>query len=114
MRAGSYFEAACLGRREVQWVLIDGMQGGSGVALDWARLAPPVGCGTRGWVLAGGLTPENVQEVPYATPLLLSYSAGSWYSSNSSYELMLGDCRPWVYPCQLWWTFRVGCVGLMV
>lgn len=60
----------------MQWVLIDGMQGGSGVALDWARLAPPVGCGTRGWVLAGGLTPGNVQEVPDATPFINFHSAG--------------------------------------
>ena len=49
--------------RQVDWVLIDGMQGGSGSTLDWSRLAPPSGFGSRGWILAGGLTPQNVSKV---------------------------------------------------
>lgn len=55
--------------REVEWVLIDGMQGGSGIALDWSRLAPPIDRCTRGWVLAGGLTPGNVAMVRHAAHL---------------------------------------------
>ena len=49
--------------REVEWVLIDSMQGGSGVAMDWARLQPPEHLGSRGWMLAGGLHPGNVARV---------------------------------------------------
>jgi len=44
-------------------VLIDSMQGGSGIAMDWARLQPPQHLGSRGWMLAGGLHPGNVAKV---------------------------------------------------
>ena len=35
-------------------------QGGSGQALDWKQLRPPVGQSKRGWLLAGGLQQGNV------------------------------------------------------
>lgn len=41
------------------WVLVDGEVGGSGVAFDWGALHAPAR-GERGWLLAGGLTPETV------------------------------------------------------
>ena len=44
-------------------MLIDSMQGGSGVAIDWTRLEPPAHLGSRGWILAGGLHPGNVAKV---------------------------------------------------
>ncbi len=36
------------------------MQGGSGQALDWTQLKPPVELSKNGWLLAGGLKPGNV------------------------------------------------------
>uniref|UniRef100_A0A7S3QTV4 phosphoribosylanthranilate isomerase n=1 Tax=Dunaliella tertiolecta TaxID=3047 RepID=A0A7S3QTV4_DUNTE len=53
----------------VDWVLLDGLQGGSGVALDWTRLQAPT-YASKGWLLAGGLNPNNV-----ATALKLSQPA---------------------------------------
>ncbi len=51
-------------------MLIDSMQGGSGVAMDWARLQPPQHLGSRGWMLAGGLHPGNVAKVLSTRPEL--------------------------------------------
>lgn len=36
------------------------LQGGSGQALEWVNLQPPWGVARKGWLLAGGLKPENV------------------------------------------------------
>ena len=47
-------------RRVVDWVLIDGVNAGSGTTFDWSGLKPPRGCSRKGWILAGGLTPDNV------------------------------------------------------
>ncbi|MDR0916684.1 MAG: phosphoribosylanthranilate isomerase [Oscillospiraceae bacterium] len=49
------------------YVLLDGVNPGSGAALDWSAIAPP----TVPWFLAGGLQPENVRDAtttlnPYA------------------------------------------------
>eukprot|EP00798_Chlamydomonas_sp_ICE-L_P015830 gene15830-21954_t len=49
-----------LGGRKPSWLLLDGMQGGSGQALDWTQLNPPADLSLEGWLLAGGLKPENV------------------------------------------------------
>eukprot|EP00850_Spirogloea_muscicola_P009932 SM000057S18362 [mRNA] locus=s57:85972:87384:- [translate_table: standard] len=46
----------------VDWILVDGMQGGSGERFDWSNLAAPQGLSRRGWLLAGGLEPGNVAE----------------------------------------------------
>ena len=48
------------GRRTVDWLLVDGQTPGSGEAYDWRALRVPRGVSRRGWLLAGGLTPENV------------------------------------------------------
>ncbi|KAK3288554.1 hypothetical protein CYMTET_3975 [Cymbomonas tetramitiformis] len=50
------------GRRTVDYLLIDGMKPGSGEAFDWSKLKVPRGASRRGWILAGGLTPDNVAE----------------------------------------------------
>ncbi len=51
------------------------LQGGSGQALDWSRLKPPASQG--GWLLAGGLKPENVTEaVRIARPTVVDVSSG--------------------------------------
>lgn len=47
-------------RRVVDWVLIDGVSAGSGTTFDWSNLKVPRGCSRKGWLLAGGLNPENV------------------------------------------------------
>ena len=47
-------------RRVVDWLLIDGVNAGSGTAFDWSKLKAPKGASRKGWLLAGGLTPENV------------------------------------------------------
>eukprot|EP00850_Spirogloea_muscicola_P012579 SM000082S22821 [mRNA] locus=s82:167414:168838:- [translate_table: standard] len=46
----------------VDWILVDGLQGGSGERFDWSNLAAPQGLSRRGWLLAGGLEPSNVAE----------------------------------------------------
>ncbi|QCD98603.1 phosphoribosylanthranilate isomerase [Vigna unguiculata] len=46
----------------VDWVLVDSAQGGSGKAFDWARLKLPKIRSKYGWLLAGGINPENVSE----------------------------------------------------
>lgn len=50
--------------RQPQWIIVDGLQGGSGEAFDWARLREQAAAfaphSTHGWLLAGGLTPDSV------------------------------------------------------
>ncbi|XP_014495279.1 N-(5'-phosphoribosyl)anthranilate isomerase 1, chloroplastic isoform X1 [Vigna radiata var. radiata] len=46
----------------VDWVLVDSAQGGSGKAFEWARLKLPKIKSKYGWLLAGGINPENVLE----------------------------------------------------
>jgi phosphoribosylanthranilate isomerase len=48
------------GRRTCDWLLVDGTTPGSGEAYDWRGVRVPRGASRRGWLLAGGLTPENV------------------------------------------------------
>ena len=47
-------------RCTVDWLLVDGEVAGSGEAYDWDNLRIPMGCSRKGWILAGGLTPDNV------------------------------------------------------
>lgn len=49
------------GRRTVEWLLIDGVRAGSGETFGWNKLKVPKGCSRKGWLLAGGLGPDNVQ-----------------------------------------------------
>lgn len=52
-------------------------QGGSGQALDWTRLQAPRDRSTKGWLLAGGLKPDNVaQAVAIARPTVVDVSSG--------------------------------------
>ena len=53
------------------------MQGGSGQALDWTALKPPSNGSKSGWLLAGGLTPDNVgKAVGIAHPTAVDVSSG--------------------------------------
>lgn len=65
-------------------------QGGSGQALDWTQLQPPRDRSTKGWLLAGGLKPDNVaQAVTIARPTVVDVSSGVCGPD--------GRCRPlWV------------------
>ncbi len=52
-------------------------QGGSGQALEWEALQPPMGVARKGWLLAGGLKPENVKKaVRLARPTGVDVSSG--------------------------------------
>ena len=63
--------------REVQWLLIDGVNAGSGEAYDWAAVRVPPGVSSRGWLLAGGLNPTNVGQVfAAAQPTAVDVSSG--------------------------------------
>lgn len=63
--------------RVVDWILLDSLQGGSGERFDWSSLNPPVHACSRGWLLAGGLTPANVTEaIATAAPTGVDVSSG--------------------------------------
>ena len=66
------------GGRPVEWLLVDSLKGGSGEAFDWENMAAPAaGASTRGWLLAGGLTPDNVAEAAAAArPAGVDVSSG--------------------------------------
>ncbi|MCO5595760.1 hypothetical protein L7F22_049808 [Adiantum nelumboides] len=44
----------------VDWILLDSLQGGSGHSFDWEQLKNLSIKSRKGWLLAGGLNPENV------------------------------------------------------
>ncbi|CAM6104408.1 unnamed protein product [Calypogeia fissa] len=44
----------------IDWVLVDGLEGGSGSTFAWHNFKVPSLCTNKGWLLAGGLNPENV------------------------------------------------------
>lgn len=63
--------------RPADWVLVDGLKGGSGEAFDWNNLQRPLGWASRGWLLAGGLHPGNVAEaVRLLHPVGVDVSSG--------------------------------------
>lgn len=64
--------------RLVDWILLDGLKGGSGEAFDWRNLTPPsADASARGWLLAGGLDPSNVsQAISLAHPTGVDVSSG--------------------------------------
>jgi phosphoribosylanthranilate isomerase len=60
-----------------EFLLVDSLNGGSGVAMDWARLAVPRQEASQGWLLAGGLTPDNVAgAIRVANPSGVDVSSG--------------------------------------
>lgn len=61
----------------MQWLLIDGQQGGSGQPLPWPKMKAPVHIANKGWLLAGGLHPGNVAEaVSILHPTVVDVSSG--------------------------------------
>ncbi|MEW5312703.1 MAG: hypothetical protein WDW38_004317 [Sanguina aurantia] len=63
--------------RKADWLLLDGMQGGSGQVFDWTNLTIPQGESLHGWLLAGGLLPSNVATaVQLASPTAVDVSSG--------------------------------------
>lgn len=61
----------------VEWVLVDGLQGGSGEKFDWENLQVPHDASSKGWILAGGLNPNNVaQAVGFLHPTVVDVSSG--------------------------------------
>eukprot|EP00208_Stichococcus_sp_RCC1054_P008440 CAMPEP_0206149846 /NCGR_PEP_ID=MMETSP1473-20131121/37994_1 /ASSEMBLY_ACC=CAM_ASM_001109 /TAXON_ID=1461547 /ORGANISM="Stichococcus sp, Strain RCC1054" /LENGTH=294 /DNA_ID=CAMNT_0053547329 /DNA_START=460 /DNA_END=1344 /DNA_ORIENTATION=+ len=63
--------------KQPAWVLLDGLTGGSGQALDWNNLKVPTGEATNGWILAGGLNSGNVAEaVAICQPDVVDVSSG--------------------------------------
>ncbi|XP_022887156.1 N-(5'-phosphoribosyl)anthranilate isomerase 1, chloroplastic-like isoform X2 [Olea europaea var. sylvestris] len=46
----------------VDWVLVDSAKGGSGKGFNWSRFTMPPVKSKQGWLLAGGIKPENVYE----------------------------------------------------
>uniref|UniRef100_A0A2P2ILE3 phosphoribosylanthranilate isomerase n=1 Tax=Rhizophora mucronata TaxID=61149 RepID=A0A2P2ILE3_RHIMU len=61
----------------VDWILIDSATGGSGKGFNWAQFKlPPIGS-KHGWLLAGGINPENVCEaLSILKPHALDVSSG--------------------------------------
>ncbi|KAL7107675.1 hypothetical protein ACP275_06G069400 [Erythranthe tilingii] len=47
---------------QVDWVLVDSAKGGSGKGFNWSKFKLPPISSKRGWMLAGGINPENVYE----------------------------------------------------
>ncbi|KAL2631793.1 hypothetical protein R1flu_016479 [Riccia fluitans] len=61
----------------IDWVLVDGLEGGSGLKFDWKNFIVPELALKKGWLLAGGLTPENVaQAVKMLRPNAVDVSSG--------------------------------------
>ena len=64
--------------RRADWFLLDGLKGGSGETYDWEKLQQPaLESGMKGWLLAGGLTPDNVgNALSLAHPTGVDVSSG--------------------------------------
>ncbi|GAB2294331.1 N-(5'-phosphoribosyl)anthranilate isomerase 1, chloroplastic [Dionaea muscipula] len=43
------------------WILVDSAMGGSGKGFNWSKFKKPPVRSKHGWLLAGGINPENVQ-----------------------------------------------------
>ncbi|XP_024026842.1 N-(5'-phosphoribosyl)anthranilate isomerase 1, chloroplastic-like, partial [Morus notabilis] len=46
----------------VDWILVDSAKGGSGKGFNWTQFKLPTIRSRHGWLLAGGMKPENVCE----------------------------------------------------
>lgn len=61
----------------VDWLLIDSLQGGSGKKFDWEKFRVPTEVSKCGWLLAGGVNPENVsQAISILRPDAVDVSSG--------------------------------------
>nr|ABK27046.1 unknown [Picea sitchensis] len=61
----------------VDWLLIDSLQGGSGKKFDWEKFRVPTDASKYGWLLAGGVDPENVsQAISILRPDAVDVSSG--------------------------------------
>ena len=71
------------GRRNVDYILVDKKEAGGTGQLDWDSLIVPKGCSRKGWIMAGGLTPDNVGEaVQRFQPSVVDVSGGVTDSSG--------------------------------
>ena len=70
--------------RPIEWILVDGMRGGSGKAYNYSKVKVPKGRAQRGWALAGGLNPGNVaQAIAALHPDVVDVSSGVAVSPKS-------------------------------
>ncbi|GFZ15012.1 phosphoribosylanthranilate isomerase 2 [Actinidia rufa] len=46
----------------VDWILVDSAKGGSGKGFNWSQFKLPPILSKYGWLLAGGISPDNVSE----------------------------------------------------
>lgn len=61
----------------VDWLLIDSLQGGSGKKFNWEKFRVPTDASKYGWLLAGGVDPENVsQAISILRPDAVDVSSG--------------------------------------
>uniref|UniRef100_A0A0D6QY55 phosphoribosylanthranilate isomerase n=1 Tax=Araucaria cunninghamii TaxID=56994 RepID=A0A0D6QY55_ARACU len=61
----------------VDWILIDSLGGGNGQKFDWENLQVPVNSSKNGWLLAGGINPQNVSEaISILRPDVVDVSSG--------------------------------------
>ncbi|QDZ21654.1 phosphoribosylanthranilate isomerase [Chloropicon primus] len=71
------------GRRSVDYILVDKKEAGGTGKLDWDSFVVPKGCSRKGWIMAGGLTPDNVEEaVQRFRPSIVDVSGGVCDSSG--------------------------------
>lgn len=62
--------------RMPDWFLVDSLKGGSGTRFDWRSVRPPTSS-RHGWLLAGGLTDDNVESaIEIARPDGVDVSSG--------------------------------------
>ena len=68
--------------RRPDWFLVDSLKGGSGMRFDWGSVQPPTHS-RHGWLLAGGLTHENVANaIEIARPDGVDVSSGVCDDTN--------------------------------
>lgn len=80
---------------EVAAILVDGANPGSGATVDWGALAGFVAESPRHIILAGGLTPENVEEaIRVVRPYAVDVSSGvERERGEKDPELIAAFCR---------------------